>query len=426
MSSGPTSPYDDLAARAEIAERMGAQGEAQALWRDLAAKAPSHPRVLLRQARSHIQSRNPAAAIEILKAARAANPRDPDLPLEQALALRLTGDLAGALNAIGAALALDPYNFLALLSKASLLEQAGKSKAAVRAYRDALKTAPPQDRVMPSLQAPLARARDAVARDAQAASDFLRRETAALRAQFAGEDLSRFDESLEIFAGTKKPFVHEPLLFNFPKLPALTFFDRAHFPWLSRLEAATSIFQRELDAVLKEDWSRFRPYIQLPAGAPVNQWTQLNHSRDWSTFFFWENGTRNDENCRRCPESAEVLRSLPLADQPGFSPTAMFSVLQPKTTIPPHTGSTNVRLICHLPLILPGNCRFRVGNDMREWKMGEAFVFDDSIDHEAWNDSDEVRVVLIFDVWNPLLSEAEKALVGALLNARNAYYSKES
>lgn len=426
MGEGPTNPHDELAARATLAEKLGAAGEAQALWRELAARAPAHPRVLLRQARAQIQARNPRAAIEMLKIAMAASPRDPELPLELALALRVMGDLNGALAAIDAALAIDPYDFLALLSKASLLEQTGQKKAAARAYRSVLKVAPQPERVPPGLKAPLAHAKEAVARDAEAVADFLRRETAAVRAGFEGADLSRFDESLEIFAGTKRAYVHEPLLFNLPKLPALTFYDRAYFPWLSTLEAATSVFQRELDAVLKADWSRFRPYIQVPAGAPVNQWAELNNSRDWSTFFFWEDGRRNDENCSRCPESAAVLRSLPLADQPGFSPTAMFSVLQPRTAIPPHTGSTNVRLICHLPLILPGNCRFRVGNDLREWRMGEAFVFDDSIEHEAWNDSDEVRVVLIFDVWNPLLTEAERVLVGALLSARNAYYANEA
>ena len=81
----------------------------------------------------------------------------------------------------------------------------------------------------------------------------------------------------------------------------------------------------------------------------------------------------------------------------------------------------NARLIVHLPLILPANCRFRVGNDTRDWRTGEAWVFDDTIEHEAWNDSDEVRVILIFDVWNPLLSEAERLLVTAMMNALNAY-----
>ncbi len=110
-----------------------------------------------------------------------------------------------------------------------------------------------------------------------------------------------------------------------------------------------------------------------------------------------------------------------MLDQPGFGPTAMFSVLEPHTHIPPHSGSANTRLVVHLPLIQPGNCRFRVGNDTRDWKMGEAWVFDDTIEHEAWNDSDQTRVVLIFDVWNPFLTSAERELVSAMMAAKNAY-----
>ena len=99
----------------------------------------------------------------------------------------------------------------------------------------------------------------------------------------------------------------------------------------------------------------------------------------------------------------------------------MFSALEARTHIPPHTGSTNVRLLAHLPLLLPGPARFRVGNETRKWRMGEAWVFDDTIEHEAWNDADALRVILIFDVWNPLLTEVERELVNALLAARKGF-----
>jgi aspartyl/asparaginyl beta-hydroxylase (cupin superfamily) len=113
---------------------------------------------------------------------------------------------------------------------------------------------------------------------------------------------------------------------------------------------------------------------------------------------------------------------MPLADQPGFAPTALFSALAPRTRIPPHTGSTNARLLVHLPLVLPGPSRFRVGNDIRTWRMGEAWVFDDTIEHEAWNDADETRVILIFDIWNPLLSQAERELISAMMKARSEWH----
>jgi aspartyl/asparaginyl beta-hydroxylase (cupin superfamily) len=109
--------------------------------------------------------------------------------------------------------------------------------------------------------------------------------------------------------------------------------------------------------------------------------------------------------------------------QPGFAPTALFSVLAPRTRIPPHTGSTNARLLVHLPLLLPGPAFFRVGNETRAWRMGEAWAFDDSIEHEAWNDADEPRAILIFDIWNPLLAPHERELLSALMLARNAWYS---
>jgi aspartyl/asparaginyl beta-hydroxylase (cupin superfamily) len=260
-----------------------------------------------------------------------------------------------------------------------------------------------------------------VEQDSHALADYLRRRTASVREKFEGADLRRFDECLGILAGVQKRYVQEPLLLCFPRLPAIPFFDRDLFPWLSQLEASTDVIRREFEHVYEEDRSKFDPYMQIPAGAPVNQWRDLNHSPAWSTFFLWRDGKRNDANCARCPLTTALLETLPMADQPGFAPTAMFSVLAPRTTIPPHTGSSNTRVIAHLPLVLPGPCRFRVGNETREWRMGEAWVFDDTIEHEAWNDADEPRAILIFDVWNPLLVEAERELVCEMMTALNEY-----
>jgi aspartyl/asparaginyl beta-hydroxylase (cupin superfamily) len=133
----------------------------------------------------------------------------------------------------------------------------------------------------------------------------------------------------------------------------------------------------------------------------VNQWGELNHSRRWTSVLPVARRREAGGACARCPRTAALLESLPMARQPGYAPTAMFSALEPRTHIPPHTGSVNTRLLVHLPLIVPGPCRFRVGNQVREWRLGEAWVFDDTIEHEAWNDTDELRVILIFDIWNP-------------------------
>lgn len=383
----------------------------------------AHPQAAaaIQQAQLLFQQSRPEQALKILRAAEAAGARDAAIPLNIGLALRMLGDFAGALVEVERALALDPYDFLALLSKGKLLELLGRRNAAAKVYVNALKIMPPEDRLPSSLKSAVTAARGVVAARNNALAEHLRQATEPLKEAFSGENFTRFDECLDIFSGLRKAYVHEPLLLNFPRLPAIPFFDRAHFPWLAELEAATPDIRDELMRLLREDQDRFRPYIQFSPGSPVNQWVDLNHSPSWSTLFLWENGDQNPAICDKCPKTTALLSRLPMAVQPGLAPTAMFSALAPRTKIPPHTGSTNARSIVHLPLVLPPDCRFRVGNETRDWRMGEAWVFDDSIEHEAWNDSDELRVILIFDIWNPLLSEAERALVTALLGANHAF-----
>jgi len=375
----------------------------------------------IQQAQSLFQQNQPKLALKILRAAEAAGAKEAAILLNIGVALRMMGDFTGALGAVERALAIDPYDFLALLSKGKLLELLGRQNAAAKVYVNALKIMPPEERLPPPLKSGVTAARAVVAARNSALADHLRKATEPVKGAFSGENFARFDECLDIFSGLKKAFVHEPLLLNFPRLPAIPFFDRAHFPWLAELEAAAPDIREELMRLLREDQQRFRPYIQFPPGAPVNQWVDLNHSPSWSTLFLWENGEQNQAICAKCPTATALLSRLPMAVQPGLAPTAMFSALAPRTRIPAHTGSTNARSIVHLPLVLPSNCRFRVGNETRDWRMDEAWVFDDSIEHEAWNDSDELRVILIFDIWNPLLSEAERALVTALLTAERSF-----
>lgn len=412
---------EEFARRADVAERSGLRGEADAAWDALIEHYPTHPLALFARGRRLIERGDPAGALDLLRQAEAGHATLAEIPFYAALGYRVVGDLQGALAALDRALAIDPYFFMALLSKAVLIERLGNRRLAARTYRNALKIAPAPERLSPSQREMLIHARAVVSANSEAVADHLRAATAELRGEFSGERLERFDQCLEILAGVKQREVQDPLLLYFPRLPAIPFYDRELFPWLPDLEAATGTIRSELEVVLSEDWDRFAPYMQLPKEAPVNQWAELNHSPRWSTFTFWSDGVRNDTNCARCPKTTAVLESLPLARQPGFAPTAVFSVLSPRTRIPPHTGSTNTRLLTHLPLILPPNCGFRVGNDTRQWEMGEAWVFDDSMDHEAWNDSDETRTILIFDVWNPLLTKAERALVSQMMVALNEF-----
>jgi tetratricopeptide (TPR) repeat protein len=358
----------------------------------------------------------------VLEAERAA-PQDVGLKLQRAMVSRALGDLAGALLALDDALALDPYDFVALLSKGALVERKSGERAASAIYKNALSIAPPDDEIPEPLRAPTERARQVVARTAVALEAHLKARTEAVRADVSEAARRRFDESVGIFSGRARVYHQEPLLLHYPRLPAIPFYDRELFPWFAELEAATETIREELEGALKAAKDDFSPYIAYPKGAPVNQWGELNNSRRWSSFFLWKDGARQDGACELCPKTTALLERLPMARQQGFAPTAMFSALEAHTRIPAHTGSTNVRLLCHLPLILPGPARFRVGGETRDWKLGEAWVFDDTIEHEAWNDADQLRVILIFDIWNPFLDDAERDLVTALLTARREFYS---
>ena len=364
-----------------------------------------------------------AGALALVRQAEAAAPGDPNLKMQRALVHRMTGALPQAIVALDEALAMDPYNFLALLSKGAVVEKLSGERTAARIYRNALEILPPADKLPAHLEAPVARARSVVARVDEQLEGHLRDQIGPLSAAGGELAMDRLDEAIGVYAGRRKVYQQQPLLLHYPRLPALPFYPRELFPWLAELEAGTDVVREELQAVLASRMDDFAPYIAFPPTAPVNQWEELNHSDRWSSLFLWKDGERQDEVCASCPRTAALLESLPMAEQEGFAPVAMFSALQPHTRIPAHTGSTNVRLITHLPLILPGPAKFRVGNDVREWRMGEAWVFDDTIEHEAWNDADETRVILIFDVWNPYLESGERELVKVLMAARNQFYA---
>jgi tetratricopeptide (TPR) repeat protein len=388
----------------------------------MTAGLQTSPEQLLADAAAALRRGDTASALAAIGQAERAAPHDAQIKMQRALALRMSGAFAEAIKALDDALALDPYNFLALLSKGALVEKVSGEKVAARVYQNALRLAPPEGQLPPPLHAPVARAREVIAKTQEAMESYLREQMGAI--DTAGSELAvgRVEEAIGVYAGRKKVYHNEPLLLHYPRLPAIPFYPRELFPWLAELEAATPTIQEELQAVLAGDMADFAPYIAFPPDAPVNQWEELNHSRRWSSLFLWKDGERQDAVCARCPKTTALLESLPMAYQPEFAPTAMFSALDARTHIPAHTGSTNTRLLTHLPLILPGPARFRVGNETRQWRMGEAWVFDDTIEHEAWNDSDQLRVILIFDVWNPFLEAGERELIKSLMVARNRFY----
>jgi aspartate beta-hydroxylase len=135
----------------------------------------------------------------------------------------------------------------------------------------------------------------------------------------------------------------------------------------------------------------------------------------WTGFYLYRHGARREENCRRCPATMAALDELPLSHVPEHGPEVLFSFFAPGTHLLPHQGVTNARVVGHLPLRVPPQCALRVGGELHEWREGEVVVFDDTFEHEAWNRSAATRVVLIFDLWHPELTEIERAALSDLV-----------
>jgi len=328
-------------------------------------------------------------------------------------------DHQSALAAVDHALALEPRNLRALIMKADHLAAAGDARAASSFYRAAVNTAPPASQLPADLRDELERAQAACERYAAQFAAFLRERLLA-RGLVERRSSRRFRDSLDILTGGKRIYFQEPRQYFFPGLPQIQFYDREDFPWLDEVEAATADIRAELIEILKQE-SAFKPYVEGNPRLPQTDPQGMLNNPEWSAFYLWKNGAIVPENAARCPKTLSALADVPLALVRNRSPSILFSLLRPGARIPPHTGEVNTRLICHLPLIVPPNCSFRVGNDTRATVEGRAWVFDDTIEHEAWNGSDRTRVILLFEVWRPELTVEERGLVSAMFEAIDAH-----
>ena len=376
-----------------------------------------------------LNASDPDARVEAIRTAAASQAGNPALWSQLAREWRTLGRRGEELSALEHVLKLQPHNLDAMLRAGAIHEARGEMPKAAAIYRTALAYVNPGLAMLPQQRAEIDHAKSMVASNYVALENFLDRRLAQLRSRHPHEPLARFDRAMATLLRKRRVYRPMPSFLYFPNIPSVEFFEREDFPWLASIEAATNDIRDELIAVIAEAPSALQPYITTKETPGVSvqkaadaRWEGLNDSPRWSSYFFWQEGLAYPENIARCPKTVAALQVWPRCDLPRTGPTAMFSLLDRKTRIPPHTGVTNARLVVHIPLIVPPGCGFRVGAETRQWESGTALVFDDTIEHEAWNDSDELRAVLIVDIWNPFLTSTERDLVRVLTDGVGEFY----
>ena len=335
-----------------------------------------------------------------------------------ALANRDLADYENAHLTADRAIARDPRNARAYIVKADAFYAQSNMKAAAAFYRQALMINPLHPDMVQEIRVEFLRAHTRVQELQQAFADHMTREVQPLLDE--PESTSRMQEAVDLLLGKRKKYYPKPRHIMYPGLPIHEFYPRDPFPWLEALEAKTEAIQAELQNLISGG-SEFNAYLESNTERPAFDSHGMADNDDWGALYLWRNGEPVPENQALCPVTTEAMNALPLVFSGQRCPNILFSRLRPGAKIPPHNDMVNTRLIGHLPLIIPEDCGFRVGNSTCTWNVGEAFLFDDTIEHEAWNNSSEDRFVLIFEVWRPELTEAEQRLSTRMLTAVDSY-----
>jgi aspartate beta-hydroxylase len=338
-----------------------------------------------------------------------ATPRPSDY-LKLAAARRALGDLPGSLDALTHELEVAPGSLPALLMSGSLLIAMGRTEEASSAYEAALIQNVDESRLPPPIREQIAKARLTIeARRAR---------------RRAIEALALDDPDLDMPARRRLEQFRETVLaatgsgigrFAYPDLPQANFHDPHSIFGVQALEAAAELVLAEFRRLVETNAAEVMSLVDHAEGVAPGDMADDDRFRRWSTLPLINNGTINQANAALCPATMRLYEATSPCTIPGRAPNLVFSLLDAGARIPPHRGLTNVRLVLHLPLIAPPDCALRVGDEVHAWQKGQAMLFDDTVEHEAWNESDRLRVVLLCDQWRPELSAPERRGIAALL-----------
>lgn len=419
-----TRSIDELFTQAAELQQQGRAADAGTLYEEILAMDPTHGPTLSRLSRLSIAGKQFARAEDFLRRALAQSPDEPGLRLNLGAVLHAAGRSNDAVGEFETACRLNPEQDAGWMYLGAARMAAGDPPGAVRAFQVALRVNPDLEHAARTPGHPAQALAANAVKATQAQYKLLQNQLMdELQSRFGARAMDRARRCLAIQHGKEQvPWAHplqQPAMLYMPDVPPRPWFKRDEFDWVERVEAATGAMRDEV-MTLRESSQGFTPYVAHGEVAPEPM-RHLAGSFDWHAFHLYASGERKDENCARCPLTTELVQSLPLVKCHGTSPEAFFSLLKPGTHIKPHFGVANTKVAVHLPLIIPDECAIRVGEETRHWSEGRCLIFDDSFEHEAWNRSNELRIVFIFEVWNPGLTAEECTAIEMLCEVSAAW-----
>jgi aspartate beta-hydroxylase len=414
--STPSPLPDARVDRAEHLERSGQALQAERLYLQILETDPGHPVAARRAAHLALRRQDPERAIALLELARAESPMDADLTLDQALIEHAIGRRHEARRLLESAVATQPDCFTAWLLLGKLHQDAGHRAGVLHAWFEAVTRAQRAGHWRGPESTPaqlLPVVTDAIATVRNGRAELFRASYEHVRLEHGSQALRRVDHALAGYLGEFDPTPADPRqrpkFLHFPGLPEGPFHDPSLQPFAGALTAAFPAIRDEALQLMRAR-HRLEDFVELgPNGRMSDFVGGEGENPAWEAFFFYRHGERYDDNHALCPRTSAVLESMELCRIDEQSPEICFSWLAPGSHILPHHGVTNVRLVMHLALVVPPDCALQIpGCAPYEWREGELMMFDDTYEHEAWNRSDGVRIVLLMDCWNPHLSAVEK------------------
>ena len=338
--------------------------------------------------------------------------RDASTLLRLATVRRSLGDLPGASAAAAAAVELAPNNFLMALLLGSLREATDADHAAERAYRVACAYMPRDLTFQPTVAKQLEHARNRVAVGEAWRQALLHWEPEDDVPGVSREELRRLIGFRSNILDNLDGGPLAPPLFLVPGVKSERYFETSAFPGVEEVATRTQVI---LDEFLSLEQNKAGLLSSSLNGLAGHDMTGSRIGR-WSMIPLIRDGKPVEEFAWHCPQTLAAAQALDMPKLGLISPSLHFSILEPNSRIARHIGITNARVIVHFPLIVPSDCGFRVGGETRTWEVGRPMIFDDMTAHEAWNNSQQKRVVLIADLWRPSLTHKERKGIERLMN----------